>query len=268
MSDPAGRRPDDVEPVPSQRIARPGRVIGPGRRSVTAGAPRMKRSSSLGRLGDPPLGDRLAAPRWPSPAPGPAAQRPADHDRRPGLRRPRVPRQPPDPDAPARRPGPGVGPVPVVLRLAGLLADPGQPDDRPVQLPDRRGRHLPGAVDDAPRRGHDRRDARPGAATGPGSSASGTWATTPRSGRSTRGSRRPWSSGAAGSARPPTRPGSGYFDPILMHNGRLEQVPGLLQRRLRRRRDPVHRGRPARGRSSPTSPSTPPTSRSRSPRPT
>ena len=132
----------------------------------------------------------------------------------------------------------------LVLRLARLLADAVQPDDRPVQLPDRRGGHLPGAVDDAPGRGHARRDARPGRLPDRDLRQVAPGRQRPAPARSTRGSRSRWSSGAAGSASRPTRPGTSYFDPILEHNGKQEQVPGLLQRRLRRRRDPVHRGRP------------------------
>ena len=58
------------------------------------------------------------------------------------------------------------------------------------------------------------------------------------------------------------------FHPILQHNGERVQNPGLLQRRLHRRRHRLHRGRHANGRSSSTAVQLPRTRRSRSPTPT
>ena len=134
-----------------------------------------------------------------------AAQCPAHHDRRPGLRRSRIPRQSPDQDAEPRSVRPGERAAQDLLRLAGLLADAGQPHDRPVQLPHRRRRHLSRALHDAPRRGRRSPRCSPRPVIGPASSASGTWATTPRCGRSIRGSRGRWCSRAAASASRPTR---------------------------------------------------------------
>ena len=77
-------------------------------------------------------------------------------------------------------------PVHAVPGLPGLLSDAVEPDDRAVQLPDGRGRHVPGAVHDASGRGHAWPSCFAARATGRASSASGTWATTTRCGRWTR----------------------------------------------------------------------------------
>ena len=67
-----------------------------------------------------------------------------------------------------------------------------------------------------------------------------------------------------GIAQPSDPPGgSSYTDPVLFHNGKQQQVQGLLHRRLHRRGARLHRGRAATSPSSPTSPSTARTRRTR-----
>ena len=90
---------------------------------------------------------------------GGSPQYPGDHDRRPGLWRPRRARQSQDQDAKPRRVRRRERPAQEFLRFARLLADSRQSLDRPVQLPHGRGRYLSGPVADAPRRGHAGRDA-------------------------------------------------------------------------------------------------------------
>ena len=80
-------------------------------------------------------------------------------------------------------------------------------DDRAVCLPDGGGGHVPRAVDDAPGRGHAGRDPRREAVIGPGSSASGTSATTHRC--------RPIDQGFADGTGPPR----GRDRPAVRHSG-------------------------------------------------
>ena len=135
--------------------------------------------------------------------PGPAAERPDRHDRRPGARRLLVHGQPGAEDAELRRLRPRGGAAdrlprrpdvqPHARAVAHRPGGPAQRGDLGHRGPDLPAARDPDAADCSPRRG-----------TGPASSASGTSATTTRTARSTRGSRRAstTSAGASSSPRP------------------------------------------------------------------
>ena len=90
---------------------------------------------------------------------GRAAQRLADYDRRPGLRRPGVPRQREDRHASARSAGNRVGQVRPVLCLPLLHAHQGRSHDRSLSPADRRRCGHQRAGDRSQRGSHHRRGA-------------------------------------------------------------------------------------------------------------
>ena len=199
-----------------------------------------------------------------------AADRPnvlARHHRRPGVRRPRLPRQPGHQDAEPRRLRQAVGVAEELLRLPGLLADAVVPADRAVQLPHRRRGHVHRPVDDAAGRADARRVRSPTAGYRTG--LFGKWHlgdNYPLRPEDRGFQETLWHQGG-GLAQPTDPPGHGpktaYFDPILKQNGKEVKTKGYCTDVFTDAARDVHHGRDRRSRSSPTSRTTPRTARTR-----